>query len=355
MKIDGSAFSVDNASTFSNRMLLMNYDLASKKPSIILIDCVDTRVQSYSVTFNFQKIQWVHVAYRTVLSFPAFVDQSNGKKSFQDQFLASSCYIFQTLNNSIATFNGKFRDDYEILTAKNISSSKKSSTNNAQEIYDVDLFMDDSYDSVDSDDVLLRPCVVKMFVKGSIVGRVCLPNKATVGEAIKCIKTDILRSVYARIELHSEGMLVVEGEELEPIALHQLPRRVFAPLTSSLVDSSPLMVCDYLFEGDGGDDSVQSLKEVLDIDVELESIEDGFESVVDEQNLSSLNLSFSPIKGGTSATSSRDDDNDFADRINKIETEKQARLSMWPLYLTLLSFIVGLLSYLIYVWVAGNE
>lgn len=348
--MDGTAFNVGESLSFTNRMLLLNYDLASKKPSITVVDCVDTRAQVSSVMFNYQKLQWVRVNYRAVLDFPCFVDRKNEKKSFQKQFLTSSSSFFRRVCDAEATFNGKFRDPYDILQEKSASSTKKSST--TIDVYDVQLFMDDSY--VDTVDVDNRQSVVKMHVKGSIAGRIGLPSKSTVGEALKCIKIDILRSIYARIELHNEGMLVTEGEEMDPIALHQLPRRVFAPLTSD--SSSSLMVCDYLFEGDCGEDSVQSLKDVLDVDVSLDRIEDGFEMVVDDANLANLNFSLTPIVAAASPTTTTSSNvNDFANVVNKIESEKQARLLKWPLILTLLSFLVGLVSYVLYIWVSTNE
>jgi len=128
---------------------------------------------------------------------------------------------------------------------------------------------------------------VAMRIKGTVVGRAFVPSKgSTFGDLVNALKCDLARSLYCRFSLHCDGMLVVEDETRDPEALHQLPRRVFAPLTSS-----GIQICEYLFESDEIEDAIDSWQQLLGVHVTKSSVEEGLERIPYMEQLAALGLS----------------------------------------------------------------
>lgn len=106
-------------------------------------------------------------------------------------------------------------------------------------------------------------CNGDMHFTGQLASRVFLNQKATIGEATKAIKEDIVRSLAARLEMHSDSL--IEEEYMSPeekSSVHEPPRRVLVPLPSSKITLS-----DYLFPGEGPSEALISLEELLDLKV----------------------------------------------------------------------------------------
>lgn len=150
----------------------------------------------------------------------------------------------------------------------------------------VDFFFPDDDSILCEDDGYAKPAngSVSMHIRGSLYSLAFVNQKSTTIEGVRALKTDILRSLYGRCELHYDGMAVLEGEELDPIALHQFPRRVTAPLN----EYSNLLITDYLFEGDVKTDAVASFMDLLDVETDPEKIEDSYEKTPGEETLEIL-------------------------------------------------------------------
>lgn len=112
------------------------------------------------------------------------------------------------------------------------------------------------------------PCGATMSIAGTIQCRGFVHSKATVQEAIKTIKQDVVRSLTSRCEIQCEDMLLIEDEQHDPSLFHELPKRVFAPL-----EDRGITLCDYIFHGDSASDSLEALQELLGLAVEAEHIE----------------------------------------------------------------------------------
>ncbi|XP_054919557.1 protein odr-4 homolog isoform X3 [Dermacentor andersoni] len=82
------------------------------------------------------------------------------------------------------------------------------------------------------------------------------------------IKQDVYRSITSRCEIQCEDMLLIEDEQHDPSLVHELPKRVFAPL-----GDRGLTLCDYIFHGDAACDSLEALQELLGLDVSAGDIE----------------------------------------------------------------------------------
>jgi len=107
-----------------------------------------------------------------------------------------------------------------------------------------------------------------MTFKGAVQCRAYIHSKATVREAINALKQDIVRSVTARCEIHCEDLLLIEEEQKDPVVVHELPRRVFAPLPQADV-----CVCDYQFHSETAVDSLDAFKELLNLDLTEQDID----------------------------------------------------------------------------------
>jgi hypothetical protein len=59
-------------------------------------------------------------------------------------------------------------------------------------------------------------------------------------------------------ELHYESMCVVEDEDHDAFAIHQLPRRVLL--------NANVRYCEYLFEADSSEDVCETFKSLMDLD-----------------------------------------------------------------------------------------
>lgn len=59
-------------------------------------------------------------------------------------------------------------------------------------------------------------------------------------------------------------MAVVEDEEKDSAAVHQLPRRA----STSLPSQPAIVISDYLFEGDSVQDAKESFRDLLNVEVD---------------------------------------------------------------------------------------
>nr|CAG4647321.1 EOG090X0BI6 [Megafenestra aurita] len=120
----------------------------------------------------------------------------------------------------------------------------------------------------------------QMCIKGYVHG------KATVREACQVLKEDILRSLWARCDMHCDSLIGEEqrGQPDVKAVLHEPPRRVLAPLPFS-----PISVSDYLFPGEGPADSLTSLADLLDLGTLLEGdVQDYWEAAAEVNDTSVL-------------------------------------------------------------------
>lgn len=136
-----------------------------------------------------------------------------------------------------------------------------------------------------------------MRLVGQIVSRTFVHQKATIEEAAAAVKQDIMRSLASRLEMHWDSLIEEEngspeGEYRffeaesqtgytvktiknplllcfsENVTLHEPPRRVLVTLPQSRVTLS-----DYLFPGEGPQEALVSLQELLDLEVQESSVQ----------------------------------------------------------------------------------
>lgn len=122
------------------------------------------------------------------------------------------------------------------------------------------------------------------------------------GDVLLALSCDLRRSVYERLRMHCDSLAVTGasfrfhgdagGDHRDELAsppadsvLHELPRRVLAPLAPSSGSRGKhvaggvecLCVSDYLFPGDTTSDSLVTLVELFNIDISADLLDDNVE------------------------------------------------------------------------------
>nr|CAG4644223.1 EOG090X0BI6 [Lepidurus arcticus] len=130
----------------------------------------------------------------------------------------------------------------------------------------------------------VKDCVTELRFSGKMCVKAFVHAKATVEDGFLALREDVLRSLWARCEMHCDSLVSDEeqrGISEERSVLHEPPRRVIAPLPYSVVT-----VSDYLFPGEGPSDSLPSLAELLDLNCNEGDVQDDWESPAELENVS---------------------------------------------------------------------
>ncbi|XP_013420299.1 protein odr-4 homolog isoform X2 [Lingula anatina] len=183
--------------------------------------------------------------------------------------------------NSLGTIDGQFCDVKRLLDTSSETQKKgkrdKTSANISMKKFNVDLLMQMSSGSTTEPTV--TSCGATMLIRGRIVGRAFLPHKATVEDALKAIKTDLIRSLISRCDLLCEDLLQSE-EEQDPKILYETPVRIFTKL-----GSTPLTMCDYIFQDEKLQDVIDRNSELMELHLTDEQVELDFERIPEENEL----------------------------------------------------------------------
>eukprot|EP00088_Acartia_fossae_P067531 TRINITY_DN8438_c0_g1_i4.p1 TRINITY_DN8438_c0_g1~~TRINITY_DN8438_c0_g1_i4.p1 ORF type:complete len:426 (+),score=95.77 TRINITY_DN8438_c0_g1_i4:46-1323(+) len=125
------------------------------------------------------------------------------------------------------------------------------------------------------DEVKIEDNNVRLKLLGRMTSRCYVPAGTTVQACRDYLIQDVKRSIRGRLQMHCDSLV---GEEVEPESLpvvHEPPRRVFTRLPGT----NGISVSDYLYPGEGPEDSVESIKEVFGFTPCEEDIEDDLEIV----------------------------------------------------------------------------
>ena len=204
-------------------------------------------------------------------------DPETLKKQLQD-ILTS---ISDVIDSSLIVIEGEVRspdDTLEVISKtrkdeKGFKSDEKSSNNKAIQI---NLYVP-CQEKNNKSDVKITPCNASIRLVGQLVSRTFLHQKANVEEANAAVKQDIIRSLASRLEMHWDSLIEEEnGSPEENITLHEPPRRVLIALPESKVTLS-----DYLFPGEGPQEALLSLQELLDLEVQESNVQKDIEVQAD--------------------------------------------------------------------------
>ncbi|XP_046558824.1 protein odr-4 homolog [Haliotis rubra] len=172
----------------------------------------------------------------------------------------------KSIYNGMALLNGELRNDDEVLDQSEPRKGKsKDKANPGRQQFAVDL-LDNMSDNNNVPDPTALSVKAILKVRGQMIGRSLVNNRATVRDAIEAVRSDVVRSLVSRCELLCEDLEVVEEHGARE--LYDTPVRVF-----TTVPKSSLAFCDYMFQDEKTQEVTERLKELLDIDVTEDDLE----------------------------------------------------------------------------------
>ncbi|XP_071455239.1 protein odr-4 homolog [Hetaerina americana] len=161
---------------------------------------------------------------------------------------------------------------------------------------EVNLFMpcNASEDCNDSSGVTTIDCCGEVRLVGVLACRVFLHQKATVEEAEKAVKTDIMRSLYSRLEMHWDSLIEEEqGCPEDRLTLHEPPRKVLVSLPAW---NGRVELLEYIFPGEGPSEALISLRELLSLNVESSAVHECVEPAADASEFSVMHRSMEEVE-----------------------------------------------------------
>ncbi|XP_017876659.1 protein odr-4 homolog [Ceratina calcarata] len=189
--------------------------------------------------------------------------------------------ISEIIESSLVVIEGEVRsanDTLEVISKskKNEKNCKDNDKNNDDKSIQINLYIPCQENNTSSD-VRITPCSASIRLVGQLVSRTFVHHKANIEEANTAIKQDIIRSLASRLEMHWDSLIDEEaGSPEENITLHEPPRRVLIALPDSKVTLS-----DYLFPGEGPQEALLSLQELLDLEVQESNVQKDIELQAD--------------------------------------------------------------------------
>ncbi|XP_076368468.1 protein odr-4 homolog isoform X3 [Tachypleus tridentatus] len=222
--------------------------------------------------FKYQSnpLRWHRLNSRYTIDAWIPVSKDQCKQNLLKQIHSGLSPSYVAVINATALIDRKMRQDGDLLdpVGEKKKGKQKSKEHSAQKSFNVDLFLSLLTNNNNLKEVEPIDCVASMVVKGTMQCRGYVHIKATVSDAVRAVKQDIIRSLMARCEIQCEDLLLIEEEQNDPSVVHELPRRVFAPLSQS-----EITVCDYLFQGDSAGDCLNAFQDLLGLTIAENEVE----------------------------------------------------------------------------------
>lgn len=103
--------------------------------------------------------------------------------------------------------------------------------------------------------------------------------KNTYAEVESFIKTDIIRSLMSRVQIHCDSLVQsVDESDQDTIVLNELPRRIYFPIQAK---SNPILFSEYLFLEEVKETAIPQIRDTLDLVVMPKDLNDKVEVVAE--------------------------------------------------------------------------
>lgn len=114
---------------------------------------------------------------------------------------------------------------------------------------------------------------------GIISSKVFVHPKNTYAEVESFIKTDIIRSLMSRVQIHCDSLVQsVDESDQDTIVLNELPRRIYFPIQAK---SNPILFSEYLFLEEVKETAIPQIRDTLDLVVMPKDLNDKVEVVAE--------------------------------------------------------------------------
>ncbi|KAB7497934.1 Protein odr-4-like protein [Armadillidium nasatum] len=228
-----------------------------------------------------QENNWLQINYNYSLSCPMYFSSEKNLQSLRKSVMTYLQSWAQSLKNTIILIDGKCYEESDICWSPETNSSKtskrKKGSSEISVLKVVDAEILENLNNNESKGVSeIQDCYGSVLFSGHVAGRGYVIDKAPASAYFDAVRNDLIRTMYSRWEMHCDSLIEEpHGSSTEPV-LHEPPRRLFLKGKTSIIS-----LCDYLFPGDSIKDACQSAKELFDIDIEEENIEDNLENWAD--------------------------------------------------------------------------
>lgn len=261
---------------------------------------IDKLSKENMINVEFKKTNWYHIqCFFDFNDLPSLYFSEDMHLKQQTELILKR--VKTVLNESLYSLNGSFSD--HTTPVKSLAGS--SSRPQCPSVILMNIHMPCEFEDNNNKDIYIEKSFVSKIISSGILGsNVYLNEEATVDDAIEALKNDILRSLASRIEMHLDSLLEGEVNFQEMRTVHEPPRRILINLPDVQVQLS-----DYLFPGESLSElseALESLRELLDIDINPTTIEKNFEgpSDVNEETTTLLSACADAIDSSAGDSSS---------------------------------------------------
>nr|CAG4649604.1 EOG090X0BI6 [Scapholeberis mucronata] len=239
---------------------------------------------------------WLELQCTLCVEFFIALSDAESAGTLRQQLEAAIDLYATAVNKSICIIDGEIPRKSDLLDkaaqVEKGSGKKKSKPSNCEERIkqiNVQILLPEPVLNYEK-----HECSSELKFGGQMCIKAYVHGKATAGEASQVLREDILRSLWARCDMHCDSLIGDEqrGKPDVKAVLHEPPRRVLAPLPYS-----PISVSDYLFPGEGPADSLTSLADLLDLGMLLEGdVQDYWEAAAELNDVSGLESEISKLE-----------------------------------------------------------
>lgn len=285
-------------------LVVFHLNLEFHHVKIELHSSVEDSKPGKSIPYEEADLKWLCLKANVILDQPLAFTQEQSERPLKQKLDTATKRLERTIENSIMLINSQHRNDSELLDPSEVAVKRPKEKGNKRghweelsttteasgdefegghrrrksKEYEVDILFDDSESTLE--DCVVADISAKMRIIGRMSARAFVHSKATVGEAIKALKADIMRTFKARLDMHCDSLVGEEmrGTDNELPILHEPPRRV----NIRLPDCS-ITVSDFLFPGEAPEESVKAVEEMLGFTPNFEHLDDELEIIASPQ------------------------------------------------------------------------
>ncbi|CAG9864393.1 unnamed protein product [Phyllotreta striolata] len=249
----------------STDKLIVHQSSKTQRYSSRSYDVLSRNVQNVELKTSPKK--WISIRCDFEINELRFLSKNQSDWPLEKHMKAILNDISNVLDSATFLYDGEYKD--KDSTLENVSKKKGKSrsdknvaeSGDASKPWQVSVLQNTSSSAALFSEDSVSDCEGNFRLIGKVVSNLWMQPKMTVSEISTAVKEDILRSLFSRLELHWDSL--IEGENSEDISsVHEPPRRVLIPLPDSEIALS-----DYLFPGEGSQETKVSLEELLDIKI----------------------------------------------------------------------------------------
>ncbi|PAV87977.1 hypothetical protein WR25_20253 [Diploscapter pachys] len=263
-----------NLASVSDHLISVFVETPNGKPIGQIIEVVRKGPDS-PTKISFSKLEWISLVSNASARINVNVPALPSHHEFYNHFRAAiSKFAENLLECEYMLFDNQLMDKDDPL----FKDAKKGRKN----ALEVQLFIDPCYQRENSGFPFQATNLHEILFDLEI--RAAVPSRSKVEAAMLAVKHHLIRTLAARAELHYESMEIVEepgGARPTHCSVHQLPR----PATTVLYGQSSILISDYLFEADTVEDAQRNIDEMLEMPVNIEHVDEGWERALEPQEM----------------------------------------------------------------------